>query len=148
MRRPESGLSGFAGGSDFAGRQRRGTGSRDASSSANRKREELLRIAVRQNSRGLLVYRRSNPQRNRGCNKRRMNQSGELIVGNCFLIIFQHAPPRMCAKNSEIVRSVSWPAERSTNEDCDNRERIFARLLELKHPRLDFASFNTMLAEC
>src|SRR6266480_2720091 len=68
--------------------------------------EELLRLAVRQNPRALLIYR-NQVRRETVSAINVINQSGELIMGNCFLIFFQHVPPGMSAKNSEVVRSVA-----------------------------------------
>ena len=67
---------------------------------------ELLRIAVRQNPRALLIYRNQVRRETVGAINV-INQSGELVTGNCLLIFSQHVPPGMSAKNSEIVRSVA-----------------------------------------
>ena len=68
--------------------------------------EELLRIAVRQNPRALLIYR-NQVRRETVSAINVINQSGELIMGNCFLIFFQHVPPGTSTQNSEVVRSVA-----------------------------------------
>jgi hypothetical protein len=52
----------------------------------------------------------------------------------------------MCAENSEVVRSVTGRG-RDRQVKRDNRER-WRRVLEMKHPGLDFGFFNTMVAEC
>ena len=65
---------------------------------------------------------------------------------NCFLIVFQHAPPGMRAENPEVVRSVTGRGK-DRQLKRDNRER-WRRVLGMKHPGLDFGFFNTMVAEC
>src|SRR5207249_10951489 len=106
--------------------------------------EGLLGIAVRQNPRALLIYR-NQVRRETVSAINVINQSGELIVGNCSLVFFQHVPPGMRTQNSEIVRSVA--GERQDRQmNRDNRDES-SRSLELKHPRLDIGSFNTMLSE-
>src|SRR5205814_1552758 len=99
--------------------------------------EEFFGLAVRQNSRALLIYR-NQVRRKTVSAINATNQSGELVVGNCSLIFFQHVPPGMCAQNSEIVRSVAGKRQ-DQQMNRDNREES-SRLLELKHPRVDFGS--------
>jgi hypothetical protein len=52
----------------------------------------------------------------------------------------------MCAENPEIVRGRAGRQndQQVKRDNCERRPH----LLKMKHPRLDFASFNTMLAGC
>jgi hypothetical protein len=52
----------------------------------------------------------------------------------------------MCAENPEVIRSVTGRGKDRQGKR-DNRKQC-SRLFRMKHPRLDFGSFNTMLAEC
>jgi hypothetical protein len=107
--------------------------------------EKLLRLPIHKNPRGFIINRnqiRSEPVRAINA----LNQSGKLIMGDCFLIIFQDRPLWMGAEDSQIVRGVAGREdERPLNGDNCQR---YSHLRKMKHPRLDFASFNTMLGEC
>jgi len=52
----------------------------------------------------------------------------------------------MRAENSEIVCGVTGRGKNRQREGEQNEPR--PHLFDIKHPRLDFSSFNTMIAEC
>jgi len=104
-----------------------------------------LCVTIRQDSRRLIVdLDRFVAESVRAINV--LNEPGELIMRDCLLIFFQHAPPRMRPESSEILGSL---AARRKDRQAERQQRdpdLHSPATE--HRQLDFALFNTMLVGC
>src|SRR5437660_4510267 len=107
--------------------------------------EKTLCVTIRQDSRRLIVdLDRFVAESVRAINF--LNEPGELIMGDCPLIFFQHAPPRMRPESSEILGSLA--ARRKDRQAKRQQRDPDLHTPATEHRQLDFALFNTMLVEC
>jgi hypothetical protein len=75
-----------------------------------------------------------------------LNQPREIVVRDGFLIFLEHFPVWTRAKNTKIVRGATKCRQDRQTAGKENRSPF--DLPKTKHRYLDFALFNTMVAEC
>src|SRR4030095_16208186 len=90
-------------------------------------REKLLRLPIHQNPRGLFAYFDQIRSETVGAINV-LDQSGKLIMGNCFLVLLQDSPFWLRAKDSKIIRGLLGDRkdQQAGCQQCDAKNHFAA----------------------